>query len=230
MSVIVQETSGLKKSENSTTTSGKTEGEKERPPVNKRANKHNFSRSGSFRNKHRIKLLQEIEAMAGYGKGRNDSRFWRIRHFGHYDLQSVSVDRIEYQTNKGDTHHRLKKHTGASAALLNHQEVNGVDSNVENGAGNNLVAPCPSFTNEVGGNWVLKDSPLRKLKEVLSQEKKMRVYSRECAVLDGTFASDMKYDTCQLFTVQSGITYPLEYFDFGACYYRDYFYGKGRQS
>ena len=230
MSVVVQETSGSKKSENSANTIIKTEGEK--APSNKRVSKPHFSRGGSFRNKHRIKLLQEIEAMAGYGKGRSDSRFWRIRHFGHYDIQSVSVDRIEYQTSKSDSQQRLKKHTGASAAILNQIEVNGDSSNLEE-TGNSLVAPCPSFTNEVGSSWLPKDSPLLKLREILSQEKKMRIYSRECAVLDGDFvaASDSNNggaEISQVFTVQSGITYPLEYIDYGACYYRNHFYGKGK--
>ncbi len=224
MSVVVQETSGSKKSENSSNTIIKTEGEKDRAPSNKRANKPHFSRGGSFRNKHRIKLLQEIEAMAGYGKSKSDSRFWRIRHFGHYDIQSVSVDRIEYQTSKGDSHERLKKHTGASAAQV---VVNGDEPNLKEETSNSLVAPCPSFTNEVGSSWLPKDSPLLKLKDILSQEKKMRIYSREWAVLDGDFDNNCT-ETSQVFTVQSGMTYPLEYIDYGACYFRNHFYGKGK--
>lgn len=238
MSVIVHESSGSKKSENSANPIIKTEGEKDRvPQSSKKSGKTHFSRGGSFRNKHRIKLLQEIEAMAGYGKSRTDSRFWRIRHFGHYDLQSVSVDRIEFQSNKGDSGQRLKKHTGASAAILNQQEANGID-NIEQNQGNHLVAQCPSFSNEFGSNWLPKDSPLLKLKEVVSQEKKMRIYSRERAVLDSEFVTNVNgssnggvvtgdLSSCQVFTVQSGSTYPLEYMDYGACYYRSYFYGKG---
>lgn len=233
MSIVVQETSGSKKSENSANSAIKTEGEKS----SKRGSKTHFTRGGSFRNKHRVKLLQEIEAMAGYGKSRYDSRFWRIRHFGHYDLQSVSVDRIEFQTNSGDSEQRLKKHTGASAAILSNVEINGVDSNLKEDESNCLVAACPAFTNEVGSSWLPKDSHLLKLKDTLSQEKKMRIYSRERAVMDGDFVTQSGGSsegnlnpgdvTCRMFTIQSGNTYPLEYMDYGACYYRNCFYGKG---
>lgn len=208
-------------------------GEKERSVANKRTNKTSFVRTGSFRTKHKVKP-QDLE-MSAHGRGRSpgDTRAWRIRHFGYYDLQSVTVDRLSYQVAQGDPQQRLKKHTGASAALLTEfcsdvPEENHVPK--ENGeVGNNLVAPCPAFKNEIGNDCLPEGSIVAHLRNVLSLEKKMRLCSRERVVLDGPFATEdsevaIKTD---VFTVQSGLTFPLEFIDYGACYYRNYFFDKG---
>lgn len=209
-----------------------------------------FSRSGSFRNKHKLKQQDSTDMSSSTGAGgrgrspgSGDTRSWRIRNFGYYDIQSVTVDRLGLQATGGDSREqRLKKHTGASAALL----VNDVTSagttktTVVNDSShfgshssdikNELVAVCPAFRNEIGGgDWLLPQDVIAKLRDTLSQEKRLRLCSREKIVLDGEFdeASNgpINGDT---FTVQSGLTFPLEFIDYGACYYRNYFYDKGQ--
>lgn len=214
-------------------------GDKERTSANKRQNKTSFSRTGSFRNRHKVKQ-QDSNDMSTGGRGRSpgDSRLWRIRHFGYYDIQAVNVDRLGYQVAQGDPQQRLKKHTGASAALLTVGDESNGDNNVLDEAsevGNDLVAVCPAFKNEIGGGDWLQDNVISKLRDYLSQDKKLRLCSRESVVMDGEFresSNDKPVTTTTteyngIFTVQSGLTFPLEFIDHGACYYRQYFYDKG---
>ena len=208
-----------------------------------------FSRSGSFRNKHKLKSQDssEMSSTAG-GRGKSpgspDTRTWKIRNFGYYDIQSVTVNRLSVQATGGSEsrHQILRKPTGASAALLNSvadSEGEGSPSNDPSqpstqsqggDIGNELVAVCPAFRNEIGerGDWLLPQDIITKLRGSLSHEKRLRLCSREKIVLDGEFDESsngpISVDT---FTVQSGLTFPLEYIDYGACYYRNYFYDKG---
>lgn len=215
--------------------------------ANKRPSKTSFVRTGSFRNKHKLKGQESLDAMSssnsGRGRSPGDTRTWRIRHFGYYDIQSVSVDRLGYQLAQGDPQQRLKKHTGASAALLSEQSNGDNHLDPSNDVttpslDNELVALCPSFTNEIGGDWS-RDTVISKLRDALSDDKKLRLYSRERVVLDGhllsTESSEMDSTSTiaaannndAIFTVQSGLTFPLEFIDYGACYYRHHFYDKG---
>lgn len=206
-----------------------------------------FSRSGSFRNKHKLKSQDssDMSSTAG-GRGKSpgtaDTRTWKIRNFGYYDIQSVTVNRLSVQATGGpeSRHQVLRKPTGASAALLNavaDPEGEGSPSNDPSQSssqgddiGNELVAVCPAFRNEIGerGDWFVSQGIITKLRESLSHEKRLRVCSREKIVLDGEFDESsngpISVDT---FTVQSGLTFPLEFIDYGACYYRNYFYDKG---
>ena len=197
----------------------------------------NFVRTGSFRNKHKIKQQDSIDGtnMSTRGRSPGDTRAWRIRHFGYYDVQSVTVDRLSYQVAQGDPTQRLKKHTGASAAVLTTDIVEGGDLNSnEAEVGNDLVAVCPAFKNEIGSEKQNEDNVIERFRCSMSQDKKMRLYSRERVVLDSYFCEDCEKheeideDGSDIFTIQSGNTYPIEFVDFGACYYRNYFYNKGK--
>ena len=53
------------------------------------------------------------------------------------------------QIQQSDAEHRLKKPTGASAAQLG-TEMDDDD------VSNDLVAACPTFKNEIGGEWMPK--------------------------------------------------------------------------
>jgi hypothetical protein len=215
--------------------------EKDKPPVKHRNNKNSFVRAGSFRNKQKLKQQDSTDGnMSSVSRGRSpgDNRLWRIRHFGHYDIQSVTVDRLSSQVAQGDPQQRLKKHTGASAAMLRVDD-NGFDSEIQASncfldVGNDLVAVCPAFTNEIGNErdvHVTEDNIILKFRESLSQDKKMRLYSRERVVFDGYFVNDdCQTKPSDVFTVQSGSIFPLEYIDFGACYYRNHFYNKEHQN
>ena len=189
-------------------------------------NKSDFQRSGSFRNKHKVK--QQDSEMSGSSKMRpGDPRAWRIHHFGHYDLQSVSVDRLSCQAAQADPEYSLKKPTGASAAYA---YTHYGESGEERGkCFNTLVAHCPPFCTEVGEERSGPEGVVSLLRDTLSQDKKMRLCSREKVVLDGHFPDDVdsREASWNVFTVQTGLTYPFEFIDYGACYYRRFFYEKG---
>ena len=192
-----------------------------------RNNKSDFQRSGSFRNKHKVK--QQDSEMSGTSRMRQgDPRTWRIHHFGHYDLQSVSVDRLSWQAAQADPEYSSKKPTGASAAYA--YTHYGESAEERGNCFNTLVAHCPPFCTEVGEDRSGPEGVVSLVRDTLSQEKKMRLCSREKVVLDGHFPDDVdsKETTSNVFTVQSGLTYPFEFIDYGACYYRKYFYERGK--
>ena len=63
----------------------------------------------------------------------------------------------------------------------------------------------------------------------------MRLCSRERVVLDGVFPSKDEVlenqgggSAGEVFTIQTGLTFPMEFIDFGACYYRKFFFEKGQ--
>lgn len=189
-----------------------------------------FARTGSFK-KHRIKNQVSDTTTDMSRKGSLlDTRTCRIRNFGHYDIQSVTVDRLGYQATTKEENPGLKKHTGASAANLLSLEAAAAQE-LSPDTGNELVASCPAFKIEIGDDWLAAGSPTLQLRDGLSQDKKMRLNSREKVILDGMLTvrdlNKMDRSSSQVFTVQSGLRFPLEYIDHGACYYRHYFFEKG---
>lgn len=159
----------------------------------------------------------------------------RLRHFGHYDLQSATLER--FGSGKGSSGDRLtrKKPTGASAA---HIGVTPQDCEVET-LENSLVAICPAFRNEIGGDsdWAgVQDNnnknPLLSLRGSLSHDKQKRVGSRAKMLLEGSIPSDTKKPSepqvLQILQPQSSIQFPFEFIDFGALYYRNHFYQQGQ--
>lgn len=197
--------------------------------VKEKKGKSDFQRSGSFRNKHKVKQ-QDSDMTTSTSKIRpSDPRIWRIRHFGHYDLQSVTVDRLSWQASQAASEQKVNKPTGASAASVLSQDG---PFNWEKHS-NTLVAACPAFCTEVGEKWTGTEGQVFKLRETLSQEKRLRLCSRERVVLDGRVppmdGDQYQNATPDVFTVQSGLTYPFEFFDYGACYYRNFFFDKGKQ-
>ena len=119
---------------------------------------------------------------------------------------------------------------GASAAYAYIKYGEWGDSGKEK-CTNTLVAHCPAFCSEVGEDRSGSEGVVAMLRETLSQEKKMRLCSREKVVLDGHFPDDVEHHSKEassdVFTVQRGLTYPFEFIDYGACFYRKYFYEKG---
>ena len=87
----------------------------------------------------------------------------------------------------------------------------------------------------MGGDsdWVREgeDSPILVLRDSLSHEKQKRVASREKFVLDGDIPLEDVVLTSgpmsQVFQQQSGFRHALEYIDYGALFYRNYFLGQG---
>ena len=103
--------------------------------------KGDVGRSSSFRASKKIKTDAEGSPMLRH-KPMGTSALWlRLRYFGHYDTQSMTIERLA--TEKGTGEHSVKKATGASAAHYVDIEA------LRNPVANDLVASCPTFTNEV---------------------------------------------------------------------------------
>ena len=131
-----------------------------------------------------------------------------------------------------------KKPTGASAAHVGTTPLEGDLETLDN----DLVALCPAFRNEVGGDsdWAgvsteNKDNPLLTLRGGLSHDKQKRVGSRAKMLLEGTIPSKeimehkspMDRQVLQILQPQSSVQFPFEFIDYGALYYRNHFYQQG---
>ena len=209
----------------------------DKPTIGKRSNRHTvkkgeIGRSGSFRGSKKIKT--DVEGSPQLRPKQISSTSLsisqRMRYFGHYDIQSAAIERLASEKAlAGD--HAVKKATGASAAHGAEEEE------WEDDVCNDLVASCPTFKNEVGGDsdWLPADSAVLRLRNCLSHDKQKRTGSRERFVLDGDIPlkqvigsrGPMSRQASEVFQRQSGIHFPLEFVDYGATYYRNYFLGQG---
>ena len=172
--------------------------------------------------------------------------WFRLRNFGHHDLQSATLERLSSErcsSRRGhDSAATKKKPTGASAAHL-HMDVEsaGVDERE-----NQLLSACPAFRNELGGHvdWAGMgngegdtDSPLLAIRASLSLDKQKRVGSRAKMLLEGTIPSKeimehkspMSRHALQILQQQSNVQFPFEFIDYGALYYRNHFYQQGEK-
>ena len=161
----------------------------------------------------------------------------RLRNFGHHDLQSATMERFG-TCKAGGRSDKKRKATGASAA---HSDVAPRETGGE-ALQSGLLAACPSFRNEIGGDadWAGSQANsdgstlLLALRGSLSHDKQKRVGSRAKMVLDGSIPSNealehrvMDPQVQQILQPQSSIQFPFEYIDFGALYYRNHFYHHG---
>lgn len=195
------------------------------------------SRNTSFRGTKRLKAEDSHSPVLGRANSKLGSYntslpMWKkLRNFGHFDLQSISIDNI--CVSNGDiAEHNVKKPTGASAA---HGDT-GLGENGD-GLANMLVSECPAFTNEIGGDsdWLKPGNPVQALRDSLSTDKQRRVASRERMILDGELPlksvvssrGPMNRQVSEVLQPKTGISYPLEFIDFGASYYRNYFLHHG---
>lgn len=149
----------------------------------------------------------------------------RYRNVSHYDVQSMKVTTL---ATASPTDTNAKKATGASAA---HYETGDFGDTVSN----DLVASCPAFRNEIGGDEFVHGGAMDKLRKSLSHDKNKRVGTRMNMVLDGDIPNkdlqnlqSMGFHTVALFQRQAGIYHPFEFIDYGACYYRNHFYDQGK--
>ena len=161
----------------------------------------------------------------------------RLRNFGHHDLQSAILERLGPEKGSESERAMRKKPTGASAAHTSSSETAGC--NVETRE-NDLVASCPAFRNEVGGDYDWadvsdKDNPLLKLRGSLSLDKQKRVGSRAKMILEGSVPSKdiMQHKSAMgrqmkiVLQQQTSVQCPFEFIDYGALYYRNHFYQQG---
>lgn len=221
----------------------------------KRASKQrkDMGRNSSFRGTKRLKTEDGHSPVLGRAKHigslQNASlpTWKKLRNFGHFDLQSLGLNSFHPSHSDQAEQHNVKRPTGASAA-------HGAGGGAEGGAGgvggssggggsstdgvdksrlsNCLVACCPAFTNEIGGDsdWLGRENPLLPLRDTLSIEKQRRVGSRERIIVDGDLPlkgilhrGPMNRQVSDVLFPKSGINYPFEFIDFGASYYRNYF-------
>lgn len=177
------------------------------------------TRSGSFRAK-------KLDT-GGIARSRQTSctGLIRYRNVSHYDVQSMKVTTL---ATASTTDTNAKKATGASAA---HYETGDFGDAVSN----DLVASCPAFRNEIGGDEFVPGGIMDKLRKSLSHDKNKRVGTRMNMVLDGDIPNGdlqnlqtMGCHTAALFQRQAGIYHPFEFIDYGACYYRNHFCDQGK--
>lgn len=194
-----------------------------------------LSRNSSFRGTKRLKSEDSHSPVLGRSRSMASSNMssslWKkLRNFGHFDIQSLSMESLSQSTivNSGGMEHNVKKATGASAAH---------EGGVEDGISNTLVAPCAAFTNEIGGDsdWLSSGNPVLLLRDCLSIDKQRRVGSRERMILDGEVPlksmmhsrGPMNKQVSYVLLPKTGLSYPFEFIDYGASYYRNYFLEHG---
>lgn len=199
-----------------------------------------ISRNTSFRGTKRLKGEDGHSPVLGRANSKlgptnmNLPMWKKLRNFGHFDLQSMSIESITISSSNL-AEHNVKKPTGASAA---HQEDT-AESSVGNGTSltNPLISCCTAFTNEIGGDadWLSPGNPVLMLRDSLSIDKQRRVGSRERMIMDGEIPlksmvhmrGPMSKQVSEVLLPKTGISYPLEFIDFGASYYRNYFLQHG---
>lgn len=197
----------------------------------KSTTRKDLNRSSSFRASKRMKVDSDNSpVMRAKQFLSGPLPLWqRLRHFGHYDLQSVCIEKL---TTGGciPAEHNVKKATGASAAASSDGRSIEDDSN-------ELVASCPAFKTDIGGDhdMIGEREFIDEFKEYLSYDKRKRLCTREKLIFDGEIpliepmiseAKNMRL-TKEVLYAKSGIHYPFEFIDYGASYYRNYFLHEG---
>ena len=204
-------------------------------PGHKRGNRSttrkDLSRSSSFRASKRMKVDNDgspVMRPKQFPSGPIPA-WQKLRNFGHYDLQSVGIDKF-VPGCRVSSEHNVKKATGASAAASSDDGV--IDDN-----SNELVASCPAFKTDIGGDDSMNGERdfLCRFKLHLSYDKRKRICTREKLLFDGEIPvmepmiSETKSlrHTMEVLQSKSGIHYPFEFIDYGASYYRNYFLHEG---
>ena len=197
----------------------------------KSTTRKDLNRSSSFRASKRMKVDSDNSpVMRAKQFLSGPLHLWqKLRHFGHYDLQSVCIEKLA--TGCGiPAEHNVKKATGASAAASSDGRSIEDDSN-------ELVASCPAFKTDIGGDHdvIGEREFVGEFKEHLSYDKRKRLCTREKLIFDGEIpliepmiseAKNMRL-TKEVLCAKSGIHYPFEFIDYGASYYRNYFLHEG---
>ena len=192
-----------------------------------------LNRSSSFRASKRMKVDSDNSpVMRAKQFPSGPLPLWqKLRHFGHYDFQSVCIEKFATGTCI-PAEHNVKKATGASAASNTDGGLIEID-----GDSNGLVASCPAFKTDIGGDNDIIDGRefVGKFKEYLSYDKRKRLCTREKLIFDGEVplmepmiseAKNMRVAK-EVLDAKSGIHYPFEFIDYGASYYRNYFLHEG---
>ena len=204
-------------------------------PGHKRGNRtttrRDLNRSSSFRASKRMKIDNDgspVMRAKQFPSGPQPT-WQKLGNFGHYDLQSVCIDKLAPGC-QSSVQHNVKKATGASAAAS-------ANDGVIEDSSNELVASCPAFKTDIGDEHHMNGERnfLYNFKEHLSYDKQKRLCTREKLLFDGEIPivepmiSDTKNlrHTTEILHAKSGIHYPFEYIDYGASYYSNYFLHEG---
>ena len=201
-------------------------------PGHKRGNKtttrKDLNRSSSFRAIKRMKIDNDgspVLRAKQFPSGPLPT-WQKLRNFGHYDLQSICIDKFA-PGSRSFVEHNVKKATGASAAAS-------ANDGLTEDSSNELVASCPAFKTDIGNDHIV-NGVLCRFKERLSYDKQKRLCTREKLLFDGDIPivepliSETKSlrHTTEILHAKSGIHYPFEFIDYGASYYRNCFLHEG---
>lgn len=185
--------------------------------------------------------MKNSDASADNSDGRNEERNQR-KAFVHFDCQSITVNLSEFIERKSFSTERKNTTTGASAASVsrnsfadNPDQLSCVDEG--DNKSNSLVLNCPFFRNELGGEEVRNLS----LCKATAQKRNWQSLEKE---IEGKEKMHRNPICCGISVLDSSpgpsgqVLSPfikiknqiIEYVDYGAHYYRNYFYGLDHQN
>ncbi|XP_068600435.1 signal-induced proliferation-associated protein 1 [Brachionichthys hirsutus] len=164
-----------------------------------------------------------------------------VRHFAHYDVQSILFDLTEAATNRDSIGRKKNITSGASAASQLRPLSQATPSSPAQGGGGNggnaddpeqsllldegdgndneLLLSCPHFRNETGGEEQVGLGQSQGRRGLWSS---LRTPNDAASVLEEPRESNVQQ--------QGKSNYFVEYADLGAHYYRKYFYMKEHQN
>ena len=159
--------------------------------------------------------------------------------FVHYDCQSIGISIQDMLKRRKSLQTRRNTSTGASAASVTRTDVaeTGVESNDPgDGKSNDLVLSCPYFRNELGGEEetvisLTRTTAQRRVQQLLGNrqlgEHGVIRRSPNCngvSILDSS--SSPTGSSHPAIVSNNGLI--LEYIDFGAYFYREFFHEMGK--
>ncbi|XP_078000701.1 signal-induced proliferation-associated 1-like protein 2 isoform X2 [Glandiceps talaboti] len=159
----------------------------------------------------------------------------RQKAFAHYDCQSMTVNLSEVMRNRQNLGRRKNTTTGASAASRgsnpntpqgSREDLSDDEADYGDGKNNDLVLSCPFFRNEIGGEEERKVTLSRASADGRGSNRR------------GSYEAILEGSKVRLSGGSPGspdnpaylIQPQIERVDYGAHYYRDYFYGQDHQN
>ncbi|GAB1604461.1 signal-induced proliferation-associated 1-like protein 2 isoform X2 [Argonauta hians] len=173
---------------------------------------------------------------------RHEERIMR-KAFVHFDCQSIAININDLIDRRNCATERKNTTTGASAASVNRNSYTGdkdSDPCSEQDGGDNksngLVLSCPFFRNELGGEEcrnisLCKDTAQKRNKLPCNREMDHGVVYRNSLCTGISILDSSPNPSGQVMpSFIKHKDFVIEYMDYGAYYYREFFYGSDHQN